>query len=171
MTYTNIIKFETRKRNTYVFDGNTSNVVPVDDTILRAIDLFVEDIDVEKATQILIGEGYDNNKIANAVSVVSKYKRLGYFYKDDEAESEKRKYQYEFENKHIKMLHDGGATFQLVLNVTEDCNLRCKYCYLSEVYDYSRNRTSSRMNFETAKTAIDNFMARIRKVCRFNPAK
>ena len=62
MTYTNIIKFETRKRNTYVFDGNTSNVVPVDDTILRAIDLFVEDIDVEKATQILIGEGYDNNK-------------------------------------------------------------------------------------------------------------
>ena len=25
MTYTNIIKFETRKRNTYVFDGNTSN--------------------------------------------------------------------------------------------------------------------------------------------------
>lgn len=171
MTYTNIIKFETRKRNTYVFDGNTSNVVPVDDTILRAIDLFVEDIDVEKATQILIGEGYDNDKIANAVSVVSKYKRLGYFYKDDEAESEKRKYQYEFENKHIKMLHDGGATFQLVLNVTEDCNLRCKYCYLSEVYDYSRNRTSSRMNFETAKTAIDNFMARIRKVCRFNPAK
>ena len=171
MTYTNIIKFETRKRNTYLYDGNTSNVVPVDDTILRAIDLFVEDVDDEKVSRTLKSEGYDVDKIENAVSVVSKYKKLGYFYKDDEAESEKRRYQFEFENKHIEMLYDGGNTYQLVLNVTEDCNLRCKYCYLSEVYDYSRNRTSCRMNFETAKVAIDSFMERIRRICRFNPAK
>lgn len=46
MIYTSILKFETRNKNQYIFDGNTSNVIPVDDTILRTIDLFSEEAGV-----------------------------------------------------------------------------------------------------------------------------
>lgn len=33
--------------------------------------------------------------------------------------------------------------------VTEDCNLRCKYCYITH------KASNKRMNFETAKNFID----------------
>ena len=171
MIYTSILKFETRNKNQYIFDGNTSNVIPVDDTILRTIDLFSDEIDNKTAIATLKKEGYDESKIQNAVAVVCKYKRLGYFYKDSDCETEQRKFQWDFDDNCISALHNYGNLFQLVLNVTEDCNLRCKYCYLSEIYDFSRNRTSCNMTFDTAKKAVDYFLKKIREVSKFNPAK
>ena len=35
-----------------------------------------------------------------------------------------------------------------VLYLTENCNLRCKYCY-------EKNKTSNEINFETIKSIID----------------
>ena len=40
----------------------------------------------------------------------------------------------------------------LTLLVTEECNLRCKYCYI--------DKNPKRMTFETAKKAIDQFLER-----------
>lgn len=47
----------------------------------------------------------------------------------------------------------------LILQVTQQCNLRCKYCAYSGNY-YNRSHTSARMDFETAKKAIDFYLAR-----------
>lgn len=46
---------------------------------------------------------------------------------------------------------------QLVLQVTQQCNLRCCYCIFSGNY-YNREHSSQRMTFETAKRAVDFFM-------------
>ena len=43
---------------------------------------------------------------------------------------------------------------QLVLQVTQNCNLRCDYCVYSGKY-ITRGHTNKRMNYETAKKAID----------------
>ena len=43
---------------------------------------------------------------------------------------------------------DGGAN-DITFSVTEDCNLRCKYCYLVH------KNSTKKMSFETAKKAVD----------------
>lgn len=43
---------------------------------------------------------------------------------------------------------NGGHVITLTFQVTEDCNLCCSYCY-------QHNKSHHRMNFETAKKAID----------------
>ena len=42
----------------------------------------------------------------------------------------------------------------ITLQVTQNCNLRCKYCVYSESYE-NHTHSNKRMNFETAKKAID----------------
>lgn len=53
---------------------------------------------------------------------------------------------------------------QLILCVTWDCNLRCKYCYYSEEYAHSRNRSSQYMDFSVAKQAVDYYLSHLRTV-------
>lgn len=48
---------------------------------------------------------------------------------------------------------------QLILQVTQQCNLRCDYCTYSGKY-FNRAHSSKRMTFETAKQAIDFFISR-----------
>ena len=43
---------------------------------------------------------------------------------------------------------------QLILQVTQNCNLRCKYCVYSGSY-VNRVHTKKRMSIETAKKAVD----------------
>jgi organic radical activating enzyme len=47
----------------------------------------------------------------------------------------------------------------MILQVTQQCNLRCQYCAYSGAY-YNRTHNSARMSFETAKRAIDFLLAR-----------
>jgi uncharacterized protein len=45
----------------------------------------------------------------------------------------------------------------LVLNITEDCNFRCKYCAYSGIYDNIRIHSPKKMDLITAKNAVDMF--------------
>lgn len=47
---------------------------------------------------------------------------------------------------------------QLTLILTEECNIRCKYCIYSGQYDNMREHSSQVMSFETAKKAIDIYI-------------
>lgn len=47
---------------------------------------------------------------------------------------------------------------QLTLIVTEECNLRCKYCIFSGNYDNSRTHCSNFMDFSIAKEAITKYL-------------
>ncbi len=46
----------------------------------------------------------------------------------------------------------------LLLEVTEQCNLRCSYCIYSKEYPHERNETHRSMSFETAKKSIDEIV-------------
>ena len=48
-----------------------------------------------------------------------------------------------------KELKADRDTIEILLVVTERCNLTCRYCY-------EFNKTGKRMNFETAKRIIDH---------------
>jgi len=60
----------------------------------------------------------------------------------------------------------------LVMNVTESCNLRCKYCvYASGTYSYHRGLTERRMTPDVAKEAIDWYVKSSAPQMTRNPAK
>ena len=46
---------------------------------------------------------------------------------------------------------------QLILNVTENCNMRCEYCVYSGKYKYERTHSKKKMSFSTASRAIEFF--------------
>lgn len=46
---------------------------------------------------------------------------------------------------------------QLILQVTQQCNLRCEYCAYSGIYEGNRTHADKKMSFETAKKTIDFF--------------
>ena len=48
---------------------------------------------------------------------------------------------------------------QLILQVTQQCNLRCEYCAYSGIYEGNRTHANKNMDFETAKQAMDFFLA------------
>ncbi len=58
----------------------------------------------------------------------------------------------------------------LILNVTDRCNLRCKYCVFSGAYCGQRVHGSATMSLDTAMRGIDQFIARTGKTLQ-NPEK
>ena len=53
---------------------------------------------------------------------------------------------------------DSSPYEQLILNVTESCNLRCSYCIYSGNYEGQRTHSDRVMTFDTAREALDRFM-------------
>jgi uncharacterized protein len=60
---------------------------------------------------------------------------------------------------------------QLVLSVTESCNLRCRYCILSDAYAYPAAKRLARMSIETAQAAVGEYLAQVRRCRQRDPAK
>jgi len=58
---------------------------------------------------------------------------------------------------------------QLILNVTQSCNLRCSYCIYSDLYPNDRNFSNDNFSFETAKKAVDYYLKMFDRVRRRNP--
>lgn len=44
---------------------------------------------------------------------------------------------------------------QIIIELTGNCNLRCKYCIYNDFYEGNRNFNTSNIDFETARKAID----------------
>lgn len=57
----------------------------------------------------------------------------------------------------------------LSLEVTEECNLRCKYCCYSEEYKSQRYHGKNNMTWDIAKKAIDWYFKSYKKAKTFNP--
>lgn len=55
---------------------------------------------------------------------------------------------------------------RLTLQVTYNCNLKCKYCFFSDAYTHSKNRNIM-MNEKIAKKSIDYYLAHSKKCNRY----
>lgn len=113
----------------YVFDVNTNSIICINKEIYEELKE-TNSIDETKNKQILT------------------LKKRGYLKEN---------------NEEIRVCHPAlpmvekymeGNLKQLILQVTQNCNLRCKYCIYSGSY-INRTHTNKRMSFETAKKAVD----------------
>ena len=55
----------------------------------------------------------------------------------------------------VNVMDNFASSNDLVLEVTEDCNLNCEYCIYGDLYNHTNRRSKKRMRFEVAKTIID----------------
>lgn len=163
-----VLEFTT-ENNKYVYDGVTGSVMAVDDILLDCI-YGLENHDEDELYQSLMNK-YDNElKIKSAISFVKKYGQVA-FYVDKDMEKKKWEDSFEINEDIISKLMEIGFTQQIILNITEDCNMRCKYCFLSETYHFTRNRTSNMMSIETAKKALDFYFSLMKTYSECNPGK
>lgn len=58
---------------------------------------------------------------------------------------------------------------QLVLMITEECNIRCKYCVYSGNYSNTREHNNSSMSVDTAKKAVKQYLLSFKDVKYKNP--
>jgi uncharacterized protein len=58
---------------------------------------------------------------------------------------------------------------ELILEITQECNLRCKYCVYSESYPSVRGYTPKDMSKETALKAIDVYFSLLKEGRSYNP--
>ena len=117
----------------YFYDANTNQIIKV------SVEEFIE-----------LSEALNNEDECNVV--LSKYQRLGLF-----VPSEIKEIEYP-ELSRIEYYLDRHIN-QIILQVTQNCNLRCKYCsYSNSNNTTQRNHSLKHMDFDTAKKGIDYFV-------------
>lgn len=158
-------KFKTESGASYIYDVNNGMVIASN----NLMDKVIEEISKEKTEVEIIDKlsiEYTEESIKGMLTFVKRWiSNYDGFFKNKTSCIEfatVEKYKKEYEK---------GPLYLMVLCVTEDCNFRCKYCYLSEEYKYTRNRTDKVMNFETARTALDFYFEELRKIKKKIPNK
>ncbi|WP_285517585.1 radical SAM protein [Thermolongibacillus altinsuensis] len=82
----------------------------------------------------------------------------------------KQRYEFKAANREEieKFIHENGFR-QLILIVTENCNLRCKYCVYSGNYENSRTHNYFKMDSSIAKEAVFKYLSSISNIKKKKP--
>jgi len=132
--------------NNYIFDVNTNAILTVDDNVYR----YLENFHGENSRTVKAESPLTEKEVQKACAWIKNAQDQGFL-------STKR-------GKQIQHINDPYLEGQLdlymgnlILQVTQACNLRCKYCAYSGGYK-NRPHGELSMSEETAKKAIDFFI-------------
>jgi uncharacterized protein len=138
--------------NYYLYDVSSNNILRVDESIFNAIDYFMEGQTYqETGSQPTKGPVDVPPILGEAYVQLSKFREERNLLLADRPRS-----MFAFSMEQIKETLENNLE-QLVLNVTESCNLRCEYCVYSGRYKYERTHSSAMMSHSTAFRAVDYF--------------
>ncbi|MBE0461561.1 MAG: radical SAM protein [Candidatus Aminicenantes bacterium] len=142
-----VYKFRNNGRH-YIYDVNTNNILKTDECLYDIIDEFNYKNHEEVVNKFR--NKYPLNKIKKCFDEInSKRKSSGMF-----SNERPKKMFFPFNKKEIKLILDNLMS-HVILNVTEDCNLRCEYCKYSGLYKYARSHDKKYMKEEIAYKAIE----------------
>jgi uncharacterized protein len=79
------------------------------------------------------------------------------------------KYEIELDNTIIENAIKANGYTQLIINVTENCNLRCKYCAYSGIYTNNRSHGSTYMERDIAEKVLQDYYRGYCIVKQVNP--
>ena len=139
--------FQTDKNN-YVYDVNTNRVFQVDNLLYSIIENYHPDCRdslIEKYRGI-----FPKQEILNSCNEIENARINGIF-------SSRRPAKMSFGDSLEKLMRNKTCE-QIILNVTEDCNLRCSYCVFSGHYEGHRGYSRKYMSEEIALKSIDYFL-------------
>lgn len=140
------------KNHCYLYDVNTNSIVKTDSVLWDLARLLGSVTHGEVRDQLIAVHGFEAAESAyNEFRLARERGMLS------SGRPTKIDWPMPFEQIREKLQNEMS---QLVLELTWQCNLRCEYCIYSEHYRETRGYGNQRMTFETAKRAIDMFLAR-----------
>ncbi|MGD8780874.1 MAG: radical SAM protein [Ignavibacteria bacterium] len=149
----NVIVFQTKKKNQYIYDACTNRVFPAPDPYPGIL----EDYNFLDKQEIISKYRANFN---GKVSIEEAYNQIDKWVKVDNAF-----FNYETEIKEFSYTEDGywEKVFeqyvpQLILSITDECNFRCRYCVYGGNYENRRTHSKNHMSFETAQKAVDYYL-------------
>ncbi|HUV37394.1 MAG TPA: radical SAM protein [Patescibacteria group bacterium] len=146
-------KIESLAGTKYVYDINTNEIFEVDDVLYD----IVEDHDAAEGKTGGCAAAYSPEAVRRAVEEIQTLQGDGYFLPRHEALMSSPICKECIDDER------GTQAGKLLLNVTEDCNLRCVYCVYSGLYEYRRGHGTGVMSAEVARGAISQFIEDTRK--------
>jgi uncharacterized protein len=161
-----VVPFQSSDGHQYVYDDNTGMVFPAAAATVALLREHADrDLDAAAAS---VSRAFQPEAVADAVDFVRRWEtHYGAFYRPPAppvALSERAPTAAEVESA------AGELGFRhLLLVLTNDCNLRCRYCFYSSSYPLSRDRSAQTMSVDTGRRAIDYFAERARPAIRRNP--
>jgi len=145
----NIGVFDSLNGNKYIYDGVTNIIVPGNKELIEVIQNNKEK---------------DRNKIFESANpeirvLMQRWNLFG--------EPMDMKIDIDF----VKQQMREYPYSQLILSLTEDCNLRCKYCIFSGQYEGMRTHSLKEMSLEVALSCVDYFLNMQRDYSKYAPNK
>ncbi len=150
-----IYKFNT-VLNFYIYDVPTNNILKVNKIVWDIID----DVDLYTSAEIINKwkNKYSPEEIKKGLEEINKFKASHKLFTDI------KELRLELPLDYYKLKDTLNSNLeQLILNVTESCNLNCEYCVYSGCYIYERSHSDKKMTFEIAKKALKFFFERNKK--------
>lgn len=149
------LKFSTDK-NRYIYDTITNKIFKVDQSVYDILDDFFV-LTKEKLIQ-KHSKKQTLSEIRNSIKKISeKIKKDNLFFPKMPI-----KMKLPLGKQRLFSFYDGDLE-DLILNVTDQCNMRCKYCSFSGSYFYERNHQDNFMTFQIARKVADFFRIHSRK--------
>lgn len=146
-----IYAFKTASGNNYVFDVATNHTYYVDEVDIPVIKNFKK-MSLDELKSFLFPRFTE-------AEVVKSYKKVSLWINKENA------FFPEFSLKHTPAIPSEEEYFQEIANIqqfclelTQECNLRCKYCVYGETYSSYRAHSNKSMPWEIAKRSIDYFL-------------
>lgn len=135
----------------YVYDVNTNAVLKVDPSVWEIL-AAVGETKTDGILQLL-AEKYSEQDFAQALETIQRLQEESYAFSSNRPKGIRFSLSYaELAEQFKRELN------QLILNVTEACNLRCRYCVFSGSYHFQRTHAPRLMDFEVARKAVDLYL-------------
>lgn len=147
-----ILRFEIPPNRFFIYDALTNMFFEVDNVIYDILEHYkiLSDDEIIKK----LGEKYSPQELEKSFKIITEQEeKQGLF-------SEKRLSGMSYYHSEEHSFYDGykDKCNQLILEITQRCNFRCKYCVYSGLYAYQRMHDTAEMTWETAKAAVDWFI-------------
>lgn len=133
----------------YIYDVNTNQILKASQIEYDLVDDYMK-----LPRQKLFSKWkrkYDSGTIENALKGISYWQESGCF-----SSRHPENLSYPVKEKSLSYLLDSKME-QLILNITERCNMRCRYCTYSGTYSLERKHSDRTMEAVIAKRAIQFF--------------
>jgi uncharacterized protein len=151
-----IKRFQT-KNNYYIYDVNTNRILLVNKMIFETVPLlggYSKDESFHKLSQTFtdLEKSDFDEQYEKIQALIKQYNVFS------PAKPKAKGFHDVLEKGEIENYYNKEKIKSLILEITQQCNLRCRYCSFSGTYKFSRTHNSNCMSFSTAKKAIDFYI-------------
>ena len=146
----NALTFKTLNGLQYIFDNNKGVVIPFSDEMSYILDNYDCSTREDLISNLKSSNNYSEDYLYSVYDYIALLLKKGMFCFDENSTLANRALSYDdiYNN----------STSQLILIVTESCNMRCKYCVYSDHYPGLKSYSEKEMSEKTALKAVDFYI-------------